>query len=490
MKKGDLSNFISAHRMGQAEENKSHSIFLLLSVCAGAFLSHFSAGFVNIALTDISIYYSSSLSLTQWIVNGYLLSIMLFLPFMGKLADRYGKKRIHNVGYLVFAVGASASALSPSISVLILCRIIQGIGASMLQAVNMAIVTDSYPDKHRGKALGIISTSVGIGALLGPSVGGFIINAFTWQMLFWTIVPISVIAFLVAQRFIPTDRKQQTSSFDYLGSVLFGISIVSFVIVLNSIGEGIVYSYLIFIFILSIGSFFGFIYWSKRVEHPFIHPRIFSSGMVRAGGIILIISYCATFASMVILPFYLRGILGYSADQSGLLLMCYPLLLALFGPVSGSLSDRYGSIKVVLVGLSLLCASMIGLSLLSETTTLPTLIFLFSLLGFSMGILTSPNYSIMMFYVPIQFLGMMSSTIALLRNIGMVLGTAISITFMNSWLNVSMEEWMSSPHHAGFEQVMSGFHYLFLLLCGLTLLVVLYFIRSIWKAASIEKERN
>ncbi|MFT8320944.1 MAG: MFS transporter [Bacillus sp. (in: firmicutes)] len=487
MKKVDFYNYVSANSMGRGEEEKSHSHLLLLSVCAGAFLSHFSAGFVNIALTDISIYFSSSLAVTQWIINGYLLSIMLFLPFMGKLADQYGKKKIHNIGYLVFAIGAGASAFSSSILLLIFCRIVQGIGAAMLQAVNMAILTDAYPEKHRGKALGIISTAVGMGALLGPSVGGFIISAFSWHMLFWTIVPISISAFFLAQRFIPIDQKGKQSSFDYIGSLLFGLSIVSFVYVVNSIGEGTVYTNLFFILLLSIGSFFGFLLWSKRVEHPFIHPKIFSSAMVRAGGFILIISYCVTFASMVILPFYLRGVLGYSADHSGILLMCYPLLLALFGPVSGSLSDRYGSIKVVLIGLVLLSASMFGLWLLSKNTTLPILLLVLSLLGFAMGILTSPNYSIMMFYVPLPFLGMMSSTIALLRNIGMVLGTAISITFMNNWLSISMEEWMKNPQTTDTQQVMSGIHFLFLFLLGLVITVGVYFVWSIWKAIRLEK---
>ncbi len=463
------------------DKTKSYSALLLLSVCAGAFLSHFSAGFVNIALADIAVYFSSSLPLTQWIVNGYLLSILLFLPLMGKIADRFGRKKIHNAGYLVFAIGAAASALSSSIAILIICRIVQGIGAAMLQSVNMAIVTDAYPEKHRGKALGVISTSVGIGALLGPSVGGFLISAGTWHLLFWTIVPISIIAFFIAQRFIPADQTFRKSTFDFVGSVLFALSIVSFVFVLNSIGEGAVYVNLLFILVFSICCFCGFIYWSKRVEHPFIHPQIFSSSMVRAGGFILMISYCTTFASMVILPFYLRGVLGYSSDHSGLLLMCYPLLLALFGPISGALSDKYGSGKVVLAGLTFLSASMFGLSLLAETTSLPILIFLFCLLGFSMGILTSANYSIMMFYVPIQFLGMMSSTIALLRNIGMVLGTAISIMFMSIWMDGPINDWMSNPNRRGYEQVMSGFHYLFLLLLGLTITAGVYFIRNKWK---------
>ena len=487
MKKASLANLMSSSKSKEEEKSRLHSILLLLSVCTGAFLSHFSAGFVNIALTDIAIDFSAGLTVTQWIVNGYLLAIMLFLPLMGKLADQFGKKRIHNLGYLLFAAGACACAISPSIPVLIVARVVQGSGAAMLQAVNMAIVTDAYPKEHRGKALGIISTSVGIGALLGPSVGGFLIEFSSWHLLFWAVVPISIGAFLLAQKFIPADRTFQHSTFDTVGSILFGIAIVLFVFVLNTIGEGELPSYLFAFIIISIGSFIGFFRHSRKVQNPFIEPSIFSSPMVKAGGLILMVSYCATFASTVILPFYLRGVLGFSADQSGLLLMCYPLFLAVFGPISGSLSDRYGGAKVVVLGVGLLCFTMLGLSFLSAETSLITLLVLFSLLGFAMGILTSPNYSIMMFYVPIQFLGMMSSTIALLRNIGMVLGTALAITFMNAWLEGPITDWMQDPASGESDEAMLGFHYLFLLLFTLLVITGLYFLFWVFRKSKEDK---
>ncbi|MEK5382130.1 MFS transporter [Niallia sp. FSL W8-0635] len=486
MTKNKIS-YMEARDETKVEDKKYQSILLLISVCTGAFLSHFSAGFVNIALTDISIDFSAKLSVTQWIVNGYLLSIMLFLPLMGKLADQFGKKRIHNIGYLIFAVGACGAALSPSIPILIIARVIQGSGAAMLQAVNMAIVTDAYPEKHRGKALGIISTSVGIGALLGPSVGGFFIEAFSWHMLFWTVVPISIGAYFMAQKFVPKDTSFQDSRFDYKGSIYFGVGIVSFVFVLNSIGEGVIKIYLLVIACVSVACFLFFFFHSKKEEHPFIQPSIFSSPMVKAGGLILMISYCAAFASTVILPFYLRGVLGFSADQSGLLLMCYPLFLAVLGPISGSLSDRFGGVKVIVIGLGLLCITMLGLSFLSPGTSLTTLILLLSLLGFSMGILTSPNYSIMLLYVPLQYLGMMSSTIALLRNIGMVIGTALAITFMNTWLDGTITDWMNDTRRSEFEAVMLGFHYLFLLLFILLVLIGIYFLYAVLRGKDDER---
>ncbi|KAB7665178.1 MFS transporter [Bacillus sp. B1-b2] len=473
MKKAKFNNFISSTE--EIRESKSQSILLLLSVCTGAFLSHFSAGFVNIALSDIAIDYATNLTTTQWIVNGYLLSIMLLLPLMGKLSDQYGKKKIHNLGYLFFAAGACASAISPNILFLIVARILQGSGAAMLQAVNMAIVTDAYPKEHRGKALGIISTSVGIGALLGPSVGGFVMEYSSWHLLFWTVVPISVGAYFLAQKYIPKDKTFQSSTLDVMGSLLFGIATVSFVFVLNTIGKGELHFYLIILMLISLSSFICFFFHTKRVQNPFIEPTIFVSSIVRAGGLILIVSYGATFASTVILPFYLRGVLGYSAEEAGLLLMCYPLFLAIVGPISGSLSDRYGGVKVVFGGVGILSLTMLALSFLTAHTSLFMLLFLFSLLGFAMGLLTSPNYSIMMLYTPVAYLGMMSSTIALLRNIGMIIGTALAISFMNAWLEGTISQWMQHTSSAEVNAALLGFHYLFLLLSFLLLLVGVYF---------------
>ncbi|MFD1852048.1 MFS transporter [Oceanobacillus bengalensis] len=435
----------------------SNPILILLSVLPGTFLSHFSAGVVNIALPTLSVYFNASVGTTQWIVTGYLLMVMLFLPIMGNLSDKYGKRKIHNIGYLLFGSGLVLSAISYSLEFLIAARLIQGIGAAMLQSANMAIVTENYPEEKRGKALGIISTAVGVGAMLGPSAGGLMMNSFSWHTLFWVQVPIVVISFIMAVRFIPNDKKESKySSLDYVGASLFGITITSAIFVLNKIGEGEVSIWLVPIVLLSILSYFMFRRWTKRQDDPFINMDLFLPPMVRAGSFIIVISYMATFAAMVVIPFYLQGILGVSASVSGLLLISYPLLLAVFGPISGTLSDKLGSYFVVHMGLLLMIGALVCLSLLSESSSLFTVTLFLCLLGVSMGVLTSPNYNLIIGDVSIHYLGIVTSTIALLRNFGMAIGTAVGVTFMNGFIDGSMTEWLQTGEQVEVQHVMTG----------------------------------
>ncbi|MBM7573407.1 MFS transporter [Aquibacillus albus] len=461
----------------QSKQKLVSPILILLSVCPGTFLSHFSAGLVNIALPDLSLYFQAELGLTQWIVTGYLLMVMLCLPIMGKLSDQYGKRRIHNMGYYVFGTGILLSALSFSLGFLLAARVIQGAGAAMLQAANMAIITESYPDEKRGKALGIIGTAVGVGALLGPSVGGLLINWFSWQLLFWIQLPIVIVSIVLATRFIPKDKPaQKGGSFDYIGAALFGIALTLSIFVLNQIGEGEVNSHLWLICFIAAASFVVFFRWVTKKKEPFINLKVLAPPMVGAGSFIIVISYMATFSAMVVIPFYLRGILEISPSLSGLLLMSYPLLLAVIGPISGTFSDRFGSYIVVLIGLSTMIASLLGLTLLSNTTPLLFVIFLLCSLGFAMGILTSPNYNLMIGYIPIQYLGFMTSTIALLRNFGMILGTAIGVTFMNLFVDGSITEWMLAKDETNIGNVMLGFRSFFLLVAILTIVATGYLI--------------
>jgi EmrB/QacA subfamily drug resistance transporter len=453
----------------------SPHLFLLLSVLPGTFLSHFSAGLVNIALPNLSIYFQTSVGATQWIVTGYLLMVMLFLPIMGSVSDKFGKKQIHNVGYLVFGAGIIFSALSFSLWLLILSRLLQGVGAAMLQATNMAIVTENYPEEKRGKALGIISTAVGVGAMLGPSVGGVMIHYFPWQTLFWIQVPILFVSFLMAMKFIPNDRKKQpTRSMDYVGAALFGITIPAFIFVFNQIGEGKWNPILLVITGIGIVSLVSFIKWIKKREHPFINMDLFSPPMVKVGSLIIVVSYMATFATMVVIPFYLQGILGISPSVAGFLLMTYPLLLAVLGPISGSLSDKFGSYLVVLVGLLLMVGALVCLSLLQENSSLWVVGIFLALLGISMGVLTSPNYSLLIGDISLRYLGIVTSTMALLRNLGMAMGTAIGVTFMNGFMDGSMTEWIMTGKKEEIKHVMLGFKSFFWFMTVITILIIVY----------------
>lgn len=448
---------------------------ILIAVCPGAFFSHFSAGLVNIALPELSSFFQASLGTTQWLVTGYLLAVMITLPVMGKLADWFGRKTVHNGGYLVFGIGALLSALSLSLSFLLVARILQGIGAAMLQSSNMAIITAHYPEEKRGKALGIIGTAVGLGALLGPSVGGLLIQVASWRLLFWIQIPFILVVFMFAIRFVPKsprNKEMLAQSFDYIGAALFGVSITSVIYVLNQIGEVGVDIYQLPISLVGIFCFVLFVFHTNKRTNPFIHLKLLAPPMVKGGSFIIVVSYMATFATMVVLPFYFIGILEVSASISGLLLMTYPLFLAIIGPISGGLADQFGSYRVVICGLITMMVSLLGLSMISEETAIVVIVLLLSLLGIAMGILTSPNYHLIISNVSFHHLGIISSTIALLRNLGMALGTAFGVTFMNLWVSGSITDWMADPDRSELHQVMLGFQSFFIFMTVLMVLAL------------------
>lgn len=429
---------------------------ILLAVIPGSFLSHFSAGLVNIALTDISLDLNISLSLSQWIVTGYLLSVMIFLPIMGKFSDRFGRKNIHNMGYVMFGVGILFSYLSTSIVFLLISRIIQGIGAAMLQSVNMVIIVDNVPKEKRVQALGLIGTAVGMGGFLGAPIGGILIGWFSWHTLFIIQLPIILTVLIIAIFFIPKDAPTQKSKFDLMGASIFSISLVCIIYILNEIGEGVFYRNQLMISILGIICFVLFLYRSKTNKNPFIDIKMFMHPIVKSGSFIIIGSYAACFAAIVVLPFYFRGVLQTSATVAGLFLMIYPLFLSIFGPLSGRLTARFGSFKSVQMALLLMIGTFGILSMISMNTSLYFIFIILATLGISMGLLTSPNYDLIMKYVPAYAMGEIGGTIALLRNLGMVIGTALGIAIVNYSAIVPVTEWLALDTYQDKISILKG----------------------------------
>ncbi|MFC4401987.1 MFS transporter [Gracilibacillus xinjiangensis] len=179
-----------------------------------------------------------------------------------------------------------------------------------------------------------------------------------------------------------------------------------------------------------------FVRRSSRIDHPFIELSLFKLPLIKIGGISIIVSYMVTYSTMVVIPFYLTGILRTSTSFAGILLMMYPLFMAITGPISGNLADRFGSKKVVIIGLTFMLLSLAGLSFITPMTNTWKVATLLCLLGLAMGVLTSPNYTLMIGQVSQGLLGTISSAIALLRNLGIRNCFWRNIyEFMGRWIN-------------------------------------------------------
>jgi EmrB/QacA subfamily drug resistance transporter len=409
----------------------SQHSWLLLSICIGGFISHFTAGVVNVALPGLSSTFHKGIDSVQWITTGYLLVIVTLLPLMGKLGDRWGHKRVHNTGYALFVLGSILSALSPNLGFLLAFRVFQAVGAAMFQSTNIALITMHIPSDQRGKGLGFLSTAVAMGALSGPVVGGFVYEWMEWNWLFLIHVPIGILAFVLANRYIPKDLSSKKTSLDGAGAILFAM-FISLVVFGVSSGHswGWLSPIILFSILLGLLALWLLLKWESNQSEPFLPLGILQHPMVTLGITISIFTFLTAFSTQVVLPFYLIETLGISTLGTGYVMIAYPLVLAMAGPIAGNLSDRHGSVKLTLVGLGFMSLASLILVILQTNPSLIGILLVLGLLGLGMGLVTSPNYSLIMNYIPKNQVGTVGGIIALSRNLGMVFGAALGLGLM------------------------------------------------------------
>jgi len=410
-----------------------HRVLMMTAICMGVFISHFTAGIVNVSLPLFTRIFQTELERVQWITTGYLLVIVSLLPVMGKLGDRYGHRLIHNLGYVFFTISSVLVVFSSNVSVLLILRMVQAIGAAMFQATNIALITIHLPKEKRGRALGIVSTTVALGAMTGPIAGGFIAEWLSWQWLFLIHVPVALVATLLAWRYIP-DRGQERKlePFDSIGMILFIFVIGS---VIFGISNGNVWGWLsaetLSLFVAAVIVFLMFLLRESRQRASFLPLVVLRIPAISYGLIISCVSFMLANTVLVTMPFYLSRDAGFSSLTVGTIMIAYPILLAFSGPIAGHLSDHYGSSSFMLMGL---CGMGIGLAALAFFLhQLPTvgIVAVLALIGLGMGLIASPNNSFIMRYVPMENVGSIGGMIALTRNAGMVLGAALGLGAIN-----------------------------------------------------------
>ncbi|WP_339320101.1 MFS transporter [Paenibacillus sp. FSL R10-2734] len=403
---------------------------MMAAICMGAFISHFTAGIMNVSLPFFINHFQTELAQGLWITTGYLLVITALLPVMGKLGDRHGFRRIHNLGYVIFTVGSILVAFSPNLLSILTLRVVQGIGAAMFQATNIALITIHMPKEQRGRALGILSTAVALGGMTGPIAGGLIAEWLSWQWLFLIHVPVAIVATAMAYRYIPTrvqERKSGTVSI--MGASLFMAWITLLLLVITNGSKWGWTSARTMAFLVGVALLLGaFILWERRQEVPFLPLKALKIPAVAGGLIVSCASFILSNTLLVLIPFYLMGtVVGFSSATTGYVMAAYPIALASAGPLAGCWSDRYGSHRLMLMGLSSMGSGFILLLVYLESIPIYGMAAILSLIGLGMGLIASPNNSYIMQRTPREHVGSIGGIIALTRNAGMVFGSAFGL---------------------------------------------------------------
>ncbi|MCB0200819.1 MAG: MFS transporter [Caldilineae bacterium] len=441
---------------------------ILGAVSLALFMGTVDSTIVNVALPTMVADFNTNFPTIQWVVLAFLLGLSVLMLSVGRLADMLGKKRIFLLGLVIFTAGSALCGLSPTVYVLIAARLIQSIGAAMLLALGVAIVTETWPSAERGKALGFSAGVISLGIVVGPTAGGLIINALSWHWIFFVNVPLGLLALIAVWRYVPPlTPKSNHEQFDFLGAGVFAVGLLALLLGLT-VGQTIGFGdpRILALFGLAAVSLVLFIAIEQRVRFPMVDLNLFRNLQFSLNLATGALTFVAIAAVVFLLPFYLELALSLPVAQVGILMASTPLVLAVLGPLSGSLSDRFGTRPVSVIGLAILTVGYLVASTMNATTTPLGFILRMLLIGVGMGVFQSPNNSAIMGAAPRNRLGIASGMLSITRTLGQTTGIALLGALFASALSIYAGQ-PTDISAASPEVISSALHDQFLLVAGL-----------------------
>lgn len=349
--------------MSPSAQSRGHRL-LLAVITSAVFVSVLNSSMVNVVVPVIARDFRASEAQIGWVITGFLLSYAVAIPLYGRISDAFSLRKVFAVGLWVFAAGSFVCALAPSLPVLVLGRVLQAAGGAAVPALGSVAVTRVLPAGRRGGALGLIISSVGVGAAVGPIVGGLVEEIASWHLLFYGSLLLSLILIPGALRVLPDgEPKSGARSFDLPGGLLLGLSAGLF---LFGITQGQTASFLapsswgsFLVSALAAGLFVRRI---KTSPHPFVSPKLFANRPYVAAVAVGFFSMFANVSTLVTVPLLVTSVNGLSSGEAGLVLTPGAAALAALSPFTGRLSDRVGVKLPIRAGLSLMLASTLFLS--------------------------------------------------------------------------------------------------------------------------------
>ncbi len=456
---------------------------VLTVVLLGATMSALDVTIVNIALPTIKHEFGSTLAAVEWVAMAYMIVLALALPIVGRLADIFGRSLLYNIGFGVFIVGSALCGFAPGIVTLVVARALQAIGAALLQANSVALITQVFRSRELGRALGAQAAVQGTAMALGPFVGAMLITFAGWRFIFFVNVPIGIAGAFAAHYILPRHhRRRRDVKLDYLGSTLLTVGLMALVLAVNKAGSAgwaspLILSHLM----LGVVCIAAFAITERLVKHPTIDPSLFRRYTIAAGNITAFLAYYVLFAVLFLLPFYFEEVLDYSAARTGIMLTAVPLSMALLAPFAGRAADRLGSRKFLVGGSLLLALGSLSLVFAKSTTGPVPLLIAMLILGAGLGMFTPANNRATMAATPRDKLGMTGGFLNMMRSLGVILGIDIS-----GMLFLAVSAAHSAAHRGGVGEdgealalsskpaFMDGLHVVMMTLVGVALLCAVF----------------
>ncbi len=452
-------------------------------VCIGAFMGQVDASITQLVLPDLEQAFGASVRAVSWVSVAYLLVVAAMLPVFGRLGDMIGRKQLYCTGFVVFIAGSALCGLAPSLGLLVAARVLQGLGATLIQANSVAIVVAAAGDRRRGQALGIQSAAQAVGLGIGPALGGAIIVAWGWRWVFWINVPVGIVGVLLGLVLLPASGPARRERFDVTGATLLVPALAAILFALNRVGSATTRVPLVAgIALFGVILLAAFVLRERATRSPLVDLRLFADRTVSASSAATLISYAILFGVFFVSPFVLERVYGLTALTAGLLLTLIPAALGLVAPLSGALADRFGVRFMTVCGMLVVVASlMIFLFALNGYASALTLAAVsFVVLGIGLGVFTAPNNSAIMAAAPAAESGQAGSLLNVMRTLGMSLGIAVASTILA----------LALPATSGTESATLGTAANDLLAAARTVVVVLILLAGIATGLSLVRKRG
>jgi EmrB/QacA subfamily drug resistance transporter len=395
------------------------------AVCFGAFMGQLDASIVTLAYAPLRSEFGVSSGAVQWVSLSYLVALAVALVPLGRVADSHGRKLTYVYGFAVFTLASLACALAPNMPALVGMRLVQGIGAALLQSTSIALVTASAPPGRARSALGMQAGAQALGLALGPTVGGVLVVNWGWRSVFAVNVPVGIVAITLALVALPRTRDAaQRRPMDHLGLFALAIAVTSALLALSAAADlPLPMAVTISLGVLAVAATATLVRSLRTARHPLVDPGLLARRSIRNGLIGALCSYLLLFAPLVLIPSWLTGH-GLSADRAGFVLTALPAGFALMATVGGHLIPSGVSDRVRLTTGSV--ATTIGvIGLLVIPARPPAVAVDLAVLGLALGLFTPANNAAVMAHVGPSARATIGGTLSMARSLGTAAGVAV-----------------------------------------------------------------
>ncbi len=410
--------------MSEQGESRKWPTFVAVSI--GTFQSVSVLRMVSLVLPTLVDDLRTDVTMVQWVVLAYSLTMAGLLLAFGRLADVWGRRRIYALGFGIFGTGSFLCGLATSLPLLVAFRVMQACGGAMLVSNSMAVLTAAFPPSERGRALGLNSTITAVASLVGPSLGGFLISQFGWRAVFHFNGVYGLVGVVTTLLLLPEMPRAKDEGFDLAGAVTFMLGVATLTVALNQARSlGLLSPYILVMVVVSVVAFAAFFAVSRKAAHPVLDLRLLRNQQFTVANGCNFISSFGMSGISFLLPFFLQRVMLMTAAAAGVVLMAQSAVQTVAGPISGWLTDHLGSKRLTIIGLVLDAAALLWLSALRPDSTNLDVIVRLAFLGMGSGVFQTANNSAVMGAVRREAYSTASGFLGTMRHLGTITGVAI-----------------------------------------------------------------